>query len=232
MSDVTKEKIEFLFGTPWPYAFDTAPEVAVRSAGSPARCECNFPDVRDKSGRYGVWNTPEGLDQIVQRTLKHLRPICHTFDCLIVTGLSGVVPGAVVAHLMYKDLLILRVQDSHGSTNSHGMLLEGDAGTREGVRYMFLDDFVSAAKTLKRVMEYCPTRGGSKLVGVCLYGHPLSTDERAQGKAKMFSIYHDGEYKAPTNYDLVRRGPKSLLFDIHRVAAVCSLDSSSSSPSA
>lgn len=165
-----------------------------------------------ESGRYGMFRTIDGHAQAVRRCLRALRPIESTFDVLLVTGLSGSIPAAVVAYLMRKEIVVLRKRDDRGDTLSHGSVIEGSATYVEGMRYMILDDFVSNAGTLKRLLAAIPQDG--KLAGVLLYGHPRSKNEIEGGVAKIFHTYPNGEYKPPLRWHMVRRGRNSMLFDL------------------
>ena len=67
------------------------------------------------------------------------------FDTVVVSGVSGVVMGAFVAHALDVDLLIVRKEDDR-STHSYDRV-EGSLGRR----WVFLDDFTETGKTRKRV---------------------------------------------------------------------------------
>ena len=168
-----------------------------------------FPN-REGPGDYGMHRTVMGLDLAVARCINALTPVAETFDAVYVTGLSGVVPGAVVCHLLRKELLVLR-KDHEYSTDSHGVLVEGVAKERDALRYVILDDFVANGGTMRRLLQYRPRHG--EIVGVVLYGHPRGEREIANGYAKEFWQTREtsGEDK---QWRLVRRGPESLLFDL------------------
>ena len=177
----------------------------------PKRNRDRFPNTTE-SGRYGMFRTMGGHMVAVKRCLRALRAVESTFDAVYVTGLSGVVPAATVAYLMRKELLVLRKQDDRGDTMSHGALLEGDISNVAGIRYMILDDFVSNAGTLRRLLKYLPSNG--VLAGVMLYEHPRAKNEVEGGVAKIFHTYPHGDHKPPLRHHMVRRGRSSMLFDI------------------
>jgi len=177
----------------------------------PKRNRDRFPNT-GQSGRYGMFRTMGGHMVAVKRCLRALRAVESTFDAVYVTGLSGVVPAATVAYLMRKELLVLRKQDDRGDTMSHGALLEGDISNVAGIRYMILDDFVSNAGTLRRLLKYLPSNG--VLAGVMLYEHPRAKNEVEGGVAKIFHTYPHGDHKPPLRHHMVRRGRSSMLFDI------------------
>jgi adenine/guanine phosphoribosyltransferase-like PRPP-binding protein len=171
-----------------------------------------FPNVKSVSADYQLHRSTIGMNTMVARCMKALRPIRDQFDALYVTGLSGEVPGAVLSYLWNKDLIVLRKQDAYGGTGSHGTAIEGDAWGRIGVRYVILDDFCANGGTLGRLMDSRPRHG--ILVGICLYGHPRGEREIEAGYAK--GPIAEGNYCSSTvwkdNY-LVRRGATSMLFD-------------------
>jgi adenine/guanine phosphoribosyltransferase-like PRPP-binding protein len=174
----------------------------------------SFPNIGRsmESGLYGMYRTMDGHAVAVKRCLRALRAVESTFDAIYVTGLSGVVPAATVAYLMRKEMLVLRKQDDHGNTISHGSLLEGDIKDVAGIRYMILDDFVSNAGTLRRLLRHLPSNGS--LAGVMLYGHPRAKNEIKEGVAKIFHTFPHDDHKRQQRYHMVRRGRSSMLFDI------------------
>jgi hypothetical protein len=181
----------------------------------PRRPRDKFPNTGHTTeiGRYGMFHTSAGHVRSVRRCLRALRSVESTFDALYVTGLSGSIPGAVVAYLMRKEIVVLRKQlgDDCG-TASHGHVIEGGAFDVPGMRFMILDDFVSQAGTLRTLLAQFPSK--CKLAGVMLYGHPRSSNEVAGGIAKVFHTHPaTGQ---PVKWHLVRRGPNSMLFDLVR----------------
>jgi len=183
---------------------------AVRQAKTCARDTAakidNFPNVdAPEEGRYAMHRTREGHALSIQRCLRALRPVKDTFDALFVTGLSGIAPGAAVAYALKKELLILRKINAEGDTASHGSWLEGEAQWQNDARYMIIDDFVSNGGTLEKLFKALPTNG--TLVGAMLYGHPRTKSERNGQPAKI--VYLGGH----VCYHLVRRGPRSMLFN-------------------
>lgn len=69
------------------------------------------------------------------------------FDTIVVTGVSGLVAGSLVANALDKHLLVVRKEDdtsTHSSRRIEGFL---------GARWLFLDDFTDSGSTLRRVQE-------------------------------------------------------------------------------
>jgi adenine/guanine phosphoribosyltransferase-like PRPP-binding protein len=67
------------------------------------------------------------------------------FDTVVVTGISGVVMGGVIAHALGCHLLIVRKEDdtsTHSWSRVEGYL---------GARWVFLDDFTETGRTRARV---------------------------------------------------------------------------------
>lgn len=177
-----------------------------------------FPDTgatAESPGRYGMFRTHEGHALAVKRCLRALRPIRGEFDAIYCTGLSGEIPAATVTYVMKKELLVLRKQRG-SDTMSHGQLLEGSVKDVSGTRYIIIDDFVSGGGTLKRLMQHLPSNGS--LVGVLLYGHPVSPNERDHGApATQINIAKDGDSATVRErlwFNLVRRGRNSMMFDL------------------
>jgi adenine/guanine phosphoribosyltransferase-like PRPP-binding protein len=190
------------------------PNFLLRSAlvvTPPKRVRDRFPIERDVEG-YGMHRTPEGHKLAVNRALRALRPIINTFDIIYVTGLSGTMVGAVVGYLLNKPVLNLRKVDAHGSTHSHGHVMEGggveygDAGKNLQLkRLLIIDDFVSNGNTLKRLYKMKPST--CTIVGIMLYSHGIRNGEKKEGFTRMF--HFDEGPKC-----IVRRGPTSMLFDL------------------
>lgn len=182
-----------------------APAPVVLPKKSPRKRDV-FPKSEHMAGDYGMHRTRMGHEKAVRRCLRALRPIRDSFDVLYVTGQSGIVPGAVVAHLLKKDLVILRKQDE----SSHGSRVEGSARDRSGARFMILDDFISHASTLSKLLTYLPNT--AKLVGITLYGHPRKEKEVDAGYAKEF--WFERPNLPDVQYRVVRRGPTLMVFDL------------------
>ncbi len=87
--------------------------------------------------------------------LKNIEQATHdrldTFQSVLVTGLSGVVPGSIFCHMYNKDLIVLRKDREH----SHGRKVEGKYNwdNFDAPGYIILDDFVARGETLSRLME-------------------------------------------------------------------------------
>lgn len=66
------------------------------------------------------------------------------FDTIVVTGVSGLLIGPVVAHMMGKKIAVIRKEDdgSHSSDT-----IEGEIGDR----YVIIDDFICTGTTVKRM---------------------------------------------------------------------------------
>ncbi len=158
-------------------------------------------------GAYGLHRTAIGHRLAVRRVSYALRHIENEFDAIYVTGQSGIVPGSVVAWCLKKPLVILRKDEEC----SHGQRIEGGDDNCANMRLVIVDDFVSRAGTMERLLSH-PSIG--RVVAVCLYGQPRTNKEIEAGYAKTW---------ATTRYmnewlRLVRRGPRSLLFDVVREA--------------
>lgn len=90
------------------------------------------------------------------------------FDTVVGTGLSGLLPLHILGeHFKVYTLAVRKVNDG-----SHGIgLTEGTVG----LRWLFVDDFISTGntfiRTYKTVMAACKNRGfATECVGAFLYG--------------------------------------------------------------
>lgn len=113
-------------------------------------------------------------------TLTNLKNI--EFDAIVVCGASSMVVGLPVAHILDKDVILVRKKkdDSHST-----MVVEG---VRPG-RYVFIDDLISSGKTLawvvKAMKAHCEY---SECVGMAFYLHSqIYTKEDLAHKIKYFS---------------------------------------------
>jgi|KBSSwiStaDraftv2_1062776.scaffolds.fasta_scaffold378401_2 adenine/guanine phosphoribosyltransferase-like PRPP-binding protein len=81
--------------------------------------------------------------------------IRQEFDYVLVTGLSGIVPGAIFCHQHDKQLVVQRKRGE----SSHGTTVEGpydwdDLPTKkEHKEYIIIDDFMASGATLERLLE-------------------------------------------------------------------------------
>lgn len=108
-----------------------------------------------------------GLDLAVASCVEVLEDELERFDCIVVTGMSGVVVGSPVALAVNKPLVIVRKADDD-SHHGGGQIINGRA--LKGARVLFLDDFVSGGATRKRVEAKIDTeRYRAKIVGELMY---------------------------------------------------------------
>lgn len=73
------------------------------------------------------------------------------FRCIVVRGLSGVTVGSIVAHLLDKDLVVVRKEHER----CHGLDVEGP-WEWEKSPYILLDDFICYGSTLQAMLEKAP----------------------------------------------------------------------------
>lgn len=85
------------------------------------------------------------------QTIKEIRNIIKNknlvFDGFVVTGVSGVAMGSIVARALRKDLVIVR-KDRDGSHSSYRV-----ENYKRLKRYVFLDDLITSGNTLKHVQQ-------------------------------------------------------------------------------
>lgn len=94
---------------------------------------------------YLVHRSTSELDHRVQEILIDLRPFESKFKTIVVRGLSGIVPGAIVAHTMGKNLCVIRKPNE----TTHGYRVEGEFKKP----YIILDDFVVTGATIAAIMD-------------------------------------------------------------------------------
>lgn len=99
---------------------------------------------------------------------KRIASICEVlkdidFDSIAVRGVSGLVMGPIVAHVMDKHLIVSRKEDPTGHSIRTVEMSEYSR------RYVILDDFVSSGDTLVKIVSDVDL----ELVGVCCYGQPM-----------------------------------------------------------
>jgi orotate phosphoribosyltransferase-like protein len=77
---------------------------------------------------------------------KIIEPILSEFDTIVVRGLSGIIPGTLLADRFGKQLCVVRKPDERHHT---GARMEG----RVGEKYIILDDFVASGDTLLAILQ-------------------------------------------------------------------------------
>ena len=91
----------------------------------------------------------ECLPSSLRRIEVALRGLWDEFDVIFVTGLSGIIPGAILAHKYGKQLVVVRKDDDI----THGVRTEGRDFFAPGTPYIILDDVVSSGRTLMRLFD-------------------------------------------------------------------------------
>lgn len=88
----------------------------------------------------------------MSRALENIREAClgrmASFQSVVVTGLSGIVPAAVFCHIYHKDLVVIR----KSGEDYHGQSIEGPMDWQQ-TKYIIVDDFMSSGDTMKRVLD-------------------------------------------------------------------------------
>lgn len=107
------------------------------------------------ASEYHVHHAGAGMQRVMRMANLGVKDILHKFDYIAVTGHSGIVPGAVLAYLYGKQLVIVRKEGEC----SHGRSVEAPESywklTKEerDERTIIVDDFVNSGSTIKRIME-------------------------------------------------------------------------------
>jgi hypothetical protein len=122
------------------------------------------------SAGYGKWkynkndikNVVSGILNVMHKGVYH----GEAFDCIALSGSSGVWLGAILQQDMPDNIAVLLVRKE--SEKSHGSLVEGDP-SKVCTRALFIDDFTCTHETERRVTRALQ-QYGVKVVGSLLYG--------------------------------------------------------------
>lgn len=109
----------------------------------------------------------EDRDFLIENAREHLKAV--DFDTIVCTGLSGVTAGALLAHALGKELVVVRKADdtsTHSTRKAEGYL---------GERWLFVDDFTDSGATLvraRRIIEsVCQDYAFTQLVNPSNHPH-------------------------------------------------------------
>jgi len=101
--------------------------------------------------------------------MRELQPVRTQFDAIVVSGLSGVIPGAIVALRLKKQLVVIRKDDD----KTHGAAVEGVGYLMEDFKpnqpYIVLDDFIAMGSTMRRMYNRMKDMGHGMPVYTMLY---------------------------------------------------------------
>ena len=149
---------------------------------------------------YRMHRGPEGFREMIVNTMRGLNRLTRDgveFDTVYVRGNSGLIPGSVIAWRLKKSLMILRKE----LELSHGNSYEGDAWFL-GKKAVIIDDFVASGATLVTMVQ-AATHFSGKIVGVVMYGHSHTREERVNGFIQTTKMEAEG-------MKLIRKGSSSL----------------------
>lgn len=102
-----------------------------------------------------------------------LEPIEYTFDYIVVSGVSGLLVGPVIAYLLDKQIVVVRKTKGDHSTHTVEFLPE-----ETDFSYLILDDLVCSGDTLKRMVRQMPADSTCVSVLTYYYGLKLSNLDR------------------------------------------------------
>lgn len=103
------------------------------------------------------------LPSAVSGAVRKIRQSRIEFDSFAVRGVSGMVFGAKLSHVMQKNLIVVRktVDGSHATRMVEGY---------EPYRYLFLDDFIGMGITRRKVQDHIlEAYPAAKMIGSYLY---------------------------------------------------------------
>lgn len=127
------------------------------------------------------------------------------FDTIAVRGISGLLIGPILAHIMKRELLVIR---KTGEKTASPFEFEGHYGAR---RYIILDDLISSYSTavhIVRGVKLCAP--SAELVGILLYNTAADsfgpTGVEFQGPTEKYSHHFQRakDYAADPTFHFVR----------------------------
>jgi hypothetical protein len=162
--------------------------VAALKANEPPPCSathlqaCHLADVLPR----------KRCDETIAKAIRELDGV--DFDTIAVRGVSGLLIGPVLAHLMGKELLVVR-KDGERTASSYQT-----EGHRTILWYIIADDLVctySTAVHIHRAVKYCAP--GAVLVGMLTYSNSVWFCGPDSPRVKTIE-----EYSARKDFTLVR----------------------------
>jgi adenine/guanine phosphoribosyltransferase-like PRPP-binding protein len=88
------------------------------------------------------------------------------FDAVACIGVSGLAMGAILADKLNKELVVVRKpeEDCHSYCDIEG------PDTRKGLRWLFVDDFISSGATFRNVLQAMAAQhSGHMCIGTATY---------------------------------------------------------------
>lgn len=106
--------------------------------------------------------------QTIESAVEFLREV--DFDTVVVSGVSGLLVGPAVAHLLGKKIAVVRKRDD---VNNHSC---GKVEGYWGYKYVIIDDFVASGRTVRFIVDQMKSYAhGCECVGFYSY-HPNEWD--------------------------------------------------------
>lgn len=102
--------------------------------------------------------------KVVVKITKLLKNTTLKYDGIVVTGVSGITIGILVAHALNVDLVIVRKETlkcCHSTFRVENGRVDG--------RYVFLDDCIDSGRTFSKVKKLLKTECSAKIVGKIFY---------------------------------------------------------------
>lgn len=112
-----------------------------------------------------VARTP--VDKTIQRCVKLLEPTQDKWDTIAVRGVSGLLIGPVLAHLMRKELIVIRKPEDDTASRSK---IEGHV---TACSYVIVDDLICSGSTCVQIMRAVRSFAvKANLYGILVYTNP------------------------------------------------------------
>ena len=106
---------------------------------------------------------------VINAAIATLSAVAEDFDAIVVTGVSGLLLGPTLAHLMRKRIGIVRKYEDQPGKGNHAVCAV-ESNMEFDDRWLFVDDLIASGETVKRVVcqmeRHMPT---TRMAGRYLY---------------------------------------------------------------
>ncbi len=104
---------------------------------------------------------------IIERARESLAGV--RFDAVVVTGISGLLMGPLLAHVLGKRLAVVRKDNDQPNSALNHAQVGIESNMKAGDRWILVDDLIASGETARRVELAMMAHGYGKMVGNYLY---------------------------------------------------------------